>query len=312
MKAPTWESSADAGSAFLLSITGKGADSSGAVRDLYTLTLRDGTVRRWTPHTSDITIGSRTFTSRTSDSSIPLITRGGSRTVAGLSEVGALEVSLQCDAATLWGGLPLPFAVMNGLFFGATLSLERLVFSMPGMVPVAAYAVFAGDVEAQPASTSVSLSVESLAARLGRISVPRAIVQERCVNQLGDAACGASIAPVTGTADIGSGGIGTSTTKIYTSLEQASGYFDRSVVTITSGACTGEKRMVISHTKSWWVGGPTILTLDRPLPEAPGGESFSLARNCLKTPEDCNSTFANLARFRGCPYVPTGTEVESV
>jgi uncharacterized phage protein (TIGR02218 family) len=307
MKTPTWESSPGAGAAFLLSVTGRGSASKGAIRDLYTLTLRDGTtVRRWTPHTASLTIGARTFVSRTDDASVPLITRSGSRCVAGLSEVGALQVTLRCDAATLWGGVPLPMAVIDGLFYGATLAVERLVCSVSAgaLTPVAAYSVFFGKVEAQPTSTSVTLSVESLAAQLARISFPRGVVQERCQNQLGDWVCQVLMSGFTFTSVVYSGPTEVS---IPTGLGQAPGYFDRSVVTFTSGACSGEKRMVLHNTDTG------TLRLDRPLPAVPSpGDSISVVRNCAKTPEECLAVFDNLPRFRGMPYVPTGTETEGM
>jgi uncharacterized phage protein (TIGR02218 family) len=307
MKTPTWESSPGAGAAFLLSVTGRGAASKGAVRDVYTITLRDSTVVRWTSHTSDLVLGARTFLARTAGGTIPLITRQGSRCVAGLGEVGALSVNLRCDATTTWGGVPLPLAVLDGVFNGATLALERVLLTAPGLVPVAAYAVFAGYVEAQPTTTSVTLSVESIAARLGRISVPRGIVQERCLDQLGDGACGVNLATFTFT---GTASSGSSSVSVRTSLAQAAGYFDRAVITFTSGVCAGERRMVLRHTSDW---GVVALALARPLPEAPAaGDTFSIVRACAKTPGECDGVFANRPRFRGYPYVPTGTEAEGI
>jgi hypothetical protein len=68
--------------------------------------------------------------------------------------------------------------------------------------------------------------------------------------------------------------------------------------------------MVLLHTYSW---GVAALELARPLPATPSiGDTFSIVRACAKTPEECDGTFSNIARFRGYPYVPTGTESEGI
>ncbi len=303
MKTPTWESSPGALAAFLLSITGRGAASKGAIRDLYTITLRGGAVVRWTTNQSDLVLGARTFTARSVGSAVPLIIRKGSRCVAGLSEVGSLEVTLRCDAATTWGGRPLPLAVLDGLFDGAMLELERAFMAGPGQPVIGAVSVFAGYIEAQPTSTSVTLSVESIAARLGRISVPRAVVQDRCLNQLGDSACGVNLATWTFASSIGSGA---TTLLVPTGLAQADRYFYRAVVSFLSGAAAGERRMVMSHASG-------VLELAMPLPVAPAaGDQISIVKTCSRDHHECNDVFANIARFRGMPYVPTGTEMENL
>jgi uncharacterized phage protein (TIGR02218 family) len=55
--------------------------------------------------------------------------------------------------------------------------------------------------------------------------------------------------------------------------------------------------------KSVVVGASLILMY--PLPAAPAtGDAFTVYAGCDHTPATCSARFANLANFRGFPYVP--------
>lgn len=86
-------------------------------------------------------------------------------------------------------------------------------------------------------------------------------------------------------------------TSIAAPLGRPAGWFDMGVIQFTSGPLAGVTRNI----KAW--DGST-LTLSLPLPGLPAGCGFTVVPGCDKTKATCQVKFQNLARFRGCPYVP--------
>jgi hypothetical protein len=86
MKAANWEESSGALEAFL------NGQSRGYIADLYTVTLADGSVYRWTTFDQDVVVNGVTYL-RAGKSNVPLFKRGPIREVAGL-EVATLELTL--------------------------------------------------------------------------------------------------------------------------------------------------------------------------------------------------------------------------
>lgn len=71
--------------------------------DLYTLTLWDGTIKRWTDADQDIVFNGSTFRSvKDQDTATPILARGTTRCVVGL-EVDTLDVTLKCGQTVLIG-----------------------------------------------------------------------------------------------------------------------------------------------------------------------------------------------------------------
>ena len=86
-------------------------------------------------------------------------------------------------------------------------------------------------------------------------------------------------------------------------MAQAAGYFDLGVVKFTSGANNGVARTVKRHTSG------QLVTL-QPLPAAvANGDTFQVWPGCDKLQGTCSGKFANLARFRGQPYIPMAETV---
>lgn len=96
--------------------------------DLYTFTLVNGAVYRWTDFDNDITINGNTFLARG-----PVIQRSGMKWSRGLN-VEAMDMTLADDGtdgpAIQIGGLPLIQAFVQRQFDGATVQLDR-VFAPP-------------------------------------------------------------------------------------------------------------------------------------------------------------------------------------
>lgn len=102
-------------------------------------------------------------------------------------------------------------------------------------------------------------------------------------------------------------GVDTTSYPAYTSggtvtpLGGTSGYFDRGLITFTSGPNTGLSMEVKSYTV-----GQMILVLPMPYVVAVGN-TYSLIAGCDKTFPTCRDRFSNVLNFRGEPYLP-GTD----
>ena len=75
------------------------------------------------------------------------------------------------------------------------------------------------------------------------------------------------------------------------------------VVTWITGANAGLTRTIKSADANW-------VYLSLPLPVAPSyGDSGWVDPGCDKTMNTCRTKFNNIARFRGCPFVPKPEQV---
>ena len=82
----------------------------------------------------------------------------------------------------------------------------------------------------------------------------------------------------------------------------AIGWFTRGLVTFTSGAASGQKIEVKSHTRD---GAVDVIELWQParMPLA-AGQAFTITAGCDKYVTTCASRFSNAANFRGFPHMP--------
>ena len=80
------------------------------------------------------------------------------------------------------------------------------------------------------------------------------------------------------------------------------GFFSRGLVTFTSGASTGLKCEVRSHTKS---ASSVVIELWTEAEGPPlAGDTFTVTAGCDKRVETCKARFGNVANFRGFPTMP--------
>ena len=85
---------------------------------------------------------------------------------------------------------------------------------------------------------------------------------------------------------------------VVTPLGGTSGYFDRGLITFTSGPNNGLSMEVKSYTV-----GQLVLVLPMPYTIAVGN-TYSLIAGCDKTFPTCRDRFTNVVNFRGEPYLP--------
>ncbi len=217
-------------------------------------------------------------------------------------EVDQLVFDVLPGTATVLGA-PFLSAVLAGIFDGAELTLERAFMPQYGDTSAGTVVMFVGRVAEIDCGRSLATFTVNSHLELLNLNLPRNLWQAGCVNMLGDASCGVNLASyaIGGAAAAGSGaGI------VLALLTQATGYFDQGKISFTSGANAGLSRGI----KTWVAGSggaPGTVSLIAPFPVAPAtGDAFQIYPACDKTLDagGCPK-FANTARFRGFPYVPT-------
>lgn len=261
--------------------------------DLYTFTLVDGTVLRFTSADIDITTGGRTFLHTG-----PLIKRSRTRQSIGIS-VDQLDLDISADASTLLSGLPWLQAITNGALDGAEVELERAFAASPAD---ALAGNIAGTVVLFPGRGGDS-TVDSIRAKeivrswleLLNTPLPRNLYQPPCGYSLYDTGCGVSRAAFAAYSAVASG----STRQVLNcALGNAAGYFDIGELVFTGGQNLGVTRTVKTYV-------PGVVTLAYPLPKpVANGDTFTIYPGCDKRLTTCDTKFGNKARFRATPYVP--------
>lgn len=265
------------------------ANRSYLMADLYTITLASGQALRWVDHDRDVTANGWTHSC-----SAAVLTRGRIRWVIGV-EVDTLDLTIAPAASTLVGGQPLLAAAVAGAFDGAQLMLER-AFLDASLSVVGTVIMFVGRfADVTVGRTAMSVRVNSPLEALA-IKLPKNVYQTGCIHTLYDAGCGTSRAAQ---ARAGTVAAGSSASSVLCGLTQAAGFFDRGYLEFTAGAMLGVRRTIKRS-----VPGSLVLLL--PLPSVPAvGDAFSAYPGCDKSIATCSTKFANLANFRGYPFVPS-------
>lgn len=257
--------------------------------DLYTFTLVDGTILRYTPADVSITVGARVF-----DHTGPMISRSRTRIALGTS-VDTLELEITATTATLLSGLPWLQAITNGALDGATVELERAFAAAPGAAIAGTVLLFVGRVSDTTTESLKSRVIVRSYLELLNTPLPRNLYQPPCGYSVYDTGCGLARATF---AVNSSAAAGSTRQVINCALAQASGYFTIGDIRWTSGQNLGVIRTVKSYT-------PGVINLAYPLPKNVSvGDTFSIAPGCDKRLTTCDGTFANKARFRATPFVP--------
>ena len=257
--------------------------------DLFTFTLADGSAWRFSGLDAAVTVGGHAYLAGGLK-----FQRGTTRLTRGL-EVDTLDVAVLADASASLNGVPfLPF-VRGGGLDGAGLVLERVFMPTLGDTAAGAVTLFDGRIaDIELGRTEAKLTVKSWLELLN-VKMPRNVYQPGCLHTLFDAGCGLAKAAFAVAGNILAG---SDRSTLATSLAQADGTFDLGTIEFSSGGNAGLKRTVKSQ------AGGTV-ALGYPLPVAPqSGDAFTAYPGCDKMEATCAVKFANLANFRGFPYIP--------
>lgn len=259
--------------------------------DLFTLTLRNGIVARYTSQDKDVTFGGNTFLSSLG------ITRSGIKSTIGLDPQ---ELSVQIVARTtdLINGTPILQSILRGDFFGADVRLETVYMPTWGDVSAGSVIKFIGRVGPFDYVSDVAAAFTAKSyLELLNAPNPLHVLQPSCYHNLFDAGCGLTRASFQTTSSIAAG---TTVNQIVTAaLGQATGYFDLGVLQFTSGVLNGWKFAIRQYTN------PNTIFPYYPLPQAPAtSDTIILVPGCDKLLGTCNIKFSNLAKYGGADFVP--------
>ncbi len=262
--------------------------------DLYTFTLVGGEALRYASADAAITANGRIFGLG------PLCEDGGVKSQRGVT-VSTLDITFFADERhTVNGVQVLDFIEGLGLD-GAAIKVERAFAAtwadMTTLGPVGTYVRFSGRFS-EAKSLGQTQAVITAASWLDTLSVnlPVDVYQTSCLNSLGDLKCGVNLAAYAASGAVAggstAGGFGST-------LTQPASWFSLGKVVFTGGANAGLARTVKAY------DGAGGFTLVAPLPSAPAaGDTFEAYPGCDLSMATCTAKFANLARFRGQPFVP--------
>jgi uncharacterized phage protein (TIGR02218 family) len=216
-----------------------------------------------------------------------------------------INLTIFPDALDLLAGITWQAAAQQGVLDGARVSVDKLVMSFPGDTSLGTVNLFTGriaDVEGD--RVSVRLTCKSDVELLDT-PFPRNVYQANCAHTLFDSGCALSRAAFTTNTTVGAGS--TAQTLLESALVAVSGYYDLGTVTMTSGLLRGQQRPI----KAYTLGSPNAIVLMRPFPAAPAlGDTMAVVPGCDKLQTTCTTKFANLAHFRGEPFIPAPEEAQ--
>ena len=264
-------------------------DAQLAFAECFTFTLATGTALTWTNVDLPVTYNGATFSATG-----PLVQGLKYKASVGL-EVDKQQITIAARPSDLISGNPALQAIREGAFDGAIVQRDRVFLSAIGGSVIGGVTLFHGRVSTvdNVGRTSAQITVASDLVILD-YDMPRNLYSPTCVHTLYDSGCGV----VQGTFSVsGTAGSGSTASLINTSVA-APGHAQGSIV-FTSGANANVQATVKT------VAAGTSLTLMYPLPEAPAsGDAFTVSFGCDHTRGTCQGKFANLANFRGFPFVP--------
>jgi uncharacterized phage protein (TIGR02218 family) len=198
-------------------------------------------------------------------------------------------------------GEPFLSACQDGTFDGATVQIDRAFMPTYGNVAAGIVNVFTGRVGEVDAGRSVATFMANSWMELLNQVLPRNVYQASCVNNLGDNMCGVHLESYAQNFTILAGS--TKAVLLIGSTAGSGAPYQLGKVIVQTGLLAGLSRSVRACAFS---GGTGTVTLLGPLPSAPAvGDSVRLYYGCDKSQgaQGCPK-FANIANFRGFPYIP--------
>ena len=120
-----------------------------------------------------------------------------------------------------------------------------------------------------------------------------------CDADLGDARCGVTLASYTETGTVTAVASATRQFTATISGSRPAGFFDGGLLTWTAGANLGHPPLEVKSEAA----GVVTLFLPTSFPIAVD-DTFSISAGCDKSAATCQAKFANIANFRGFPFVP--------
>ncbi|HEY5046929.1 MAG TPA: DUF2163 domain-containing protein [Rhizomicrobium sp.] len=269
------------------------------VADLFTWTLANGAVYRWSSFDRSLSVGGNIWLGTG-----PLLTRNRFA-VKNTVEVPELEVRLAAGDSTLVNGQNIKEQIHNGIFDGARVELDRVFMPTPGDNSLGTVLLFNG----RQSGAVIDAEGVTLTAKGDNVlmnqQAPRNLYQITCLHSFCDAGCTLAPAAYTITGNVGSSSAPSSSFVPWASAPANAALFTLGKLTMTSGAAVGQIRTVR-------LANASGLFLTYPLYDLPAaGDSFSLLMGCDRQQTSCQTRTTNtgaavnnILHFRGYPYVP--------
>jgi uncharacterized phage protein (TIGR02218 family) len=262
--------------------------------DLFTITLLSGTILTYCDVDQPVFWNGSTFLANSL-----LVSGLRYKSTCGLN-VDKQQIVIAARSTDTLGGIPFLQALAQGALDGATIQREKAFFSSWAvgnsgtLAPIGTVILFKGRVAQidEIGRTTAKITVASDLVLLD-LDMPRNLFAPHCQHVLFDTGCGLASGTYSASGTVGAGS--TVTTIEWSGATSA---YAQGVITFTSGVNAGASATIKSAGSGW-------LQVAYPLPNTPGvGDAFTAAQGCDHTQATCQSKFANLARFRGFPYVP--------
>lgn len=271
--------------------------------DLWTITLRNGVVLRYTSADIDLSYGGNTFHAN------DVLCDGGSISWNCGLEASECNLTLypnQTESApTMVGDMTFKEAVIGGLFDRATIKRERAFMQNWGDTTPGTVTLFIGQITSSTSSRNAAEITASDLRYLLNVYMPQRQYQATCAYVFGDGRCqfNREILKKNSSVMVGSTG-----STIKCALTDAPGYFNNGIVQFTSGVNQGLVRSV-----KYWANGeiqlvapfPKQVSVDDQFSITPGcsknfaGETraFTAAANAGSTPNTIYSSLSNAAGY---------------
>jgi uncharacterized phage protein (TIGR02218 family) len=260
-----------------------------AFADYFTFTLATGTVLAYANVDQPVVYNGLTFRADG-----PLVQGLKYKASVGL-EVDKQQIVIAARPTDLVAGAPFLNALRDGAFDGATVQRDRVFMTALETTPIGGVTLFHGRVSTvdQVGRTSATITVASDLVVLD-YDMPRNLYSPTCLHTLYDSGCGVPRGTYAANGTVGAG----STATLIAFSGALASHAQGSIV-FTSGVNANVRATVKSA-----VAGAS-LSLIYPLPSPPAtGDAFTVYAGCDHTQATCSSRFANLAAFRGFPFVP--------
>jgi uncharacterized phage protein (TIGR02218 family) len=257
--------------------------------DLYTITLKSGTVLRYTTWDQSLPVLGNKFLTGP-----PNIERTAIEEKTGL-DVATIEVVIRAGLSDLVSGAPILQAIGQGLWDGAAFRADRLFMDSSGN-QIGTLIRFSGVVgPVDELTRSYAKLTVNAGTQYLTLQLPPIIMQPNCTHTLFDAGC-TLIKANFAESNIVQGG--STVNKLISLSAKADGYYDNGQILFTSGPNNGLLKAVKQYfAKDFFFNSP--------LPFAPNaGDAFTAYPGDDKTQSTCQNKFNNLSNFGGFPYVP--------
>lgn len=251
--------------------------------ELWTFVFASGETKRWTSASADITFDGRTWVAGEA-----YLSKG--KLFSAVNEVGDLTVQLVGSVEI--GGVDIIEAGCGSVFDGATVTLERLVYSRLDGLPKGLYTIFRGKVmPVRPSTTRLELVIRSALALVSD-GVGTRPVEVACPFSVYDADCGAAVQEAGATVAAGS-----TTVRVNLASVPATAV-PGSQITFELGPLAGMRSLIRTVGAGW-------VDLARAISTAPAaGVTVTIRRGCDKRLTTCRTVFSNAARYGGAPFRP--------